>query len=330
MRSSEDRRLKLYRGTWCVTWREDGETKRTSLRTSDRATAERNFEEFLRQEGSAPETINQILDAWEIEKAELKSMKYAKFKMRPLRAFFGNLKTEHITKPKCRAYRDARKVSHTTVRNELAILRSAINWFNPDNKAQFEFPPTAQPKDHFLSRDEYLRLLDGAESPHIELFIMLALHTAARATAILELTWDRVDLNRRLINLAKGDHGNKRRALVPINDSLYPELLKAHEARTSDFVIEYAGGPVLRVSNGFRKTALRAGVSASPHMLRHTAAMVMAEADIPMQEISQFLGHAGVGTTMRVYAKYSPSFLRNAANALHVWHQGSNEPTAQG
>jgi integrase len=33
----------------------------------------------------------------------------------------------------------------------------------------------------------------------------------------------------------------------------------------------------------------------------------MAEAGIPMEEIAQYLGHANVEVTRKVYARYSPS-----------------------
>ena len=37
--------------------------------------------------------------------------------------------------------------------------------------------------------------------------------------------------------------------------------------------------------------AVRSGVPCSPHVFRHTAGVWMAQADVPMQKISQFLGH---------------------------------------
>jgi hypothetical protein len=48
-------------------------------------------------------------------------------------------------------------------------------------------------------------------------------------------------------------------------------------------------------------------------LLRHTAAVLMAENGVPMSEISQYLGHNSTETTERVYARYSPDYLRKAA-----------------
>lgn len=54
----------------------------------------------------------------------------------------------------------------------------------------------------------------------------------------------------------------------------------------------------------------------SPQFLRHTAAVWMAEAKPPMAEIAQYLGHEDDRITQRVYARYSPDYLRQAAAAL--------------
>jgi integrase len=42
----------------------------------------------------------------------------------------------------------------------------------------------------------------------------------------------------------------------------------------------------------------------------------MAQADVPMQKISQYLGHTSVRVTERIYARYSTSFMKDAASAL--------------
>lgn len=185
----------------------------------------------------------------------------------------------------------------------------------------FDFPPTDPPKDHYLTSDDYIQLLNACKAWHLKLFIITALHTGARSNAVLDLTWDRVDLQRNLINLSKGQQTNKRRALVPINPILRQYLKSAYRARTSDYVIDFGGRKITSIRKGFGETALRAGVTASPHILRHTAAMVMAESGVSFEEIEQFLGHSGRSTTQRVYAKFSPTYLQKAASSLAYWHR---------
>ena len=54
----------------------------------------------------------------------------------------------------------------------------------------------------------------------------------------------------------------------------------------------------------------------TPYVLRHTAAVWMAEGGVPMSEISQYMGHTTTAVTERVYARYSPQHLRRGADAI--------------
>ncbi|WP_238939855.1 MULTISPECIES: site-specific integrase [Marivita] len=169
-----------------------------------------------------------------------------------------------------------------------------------------------------MTRQEIKRLFDAASQPHIKLAILLMLSTAARVGAVLELTWDRVDFDRNQIDLRKSASGpRKGRAVVPMNPGLRDALLGAKQAALSDYVIEWAGKPLKKITRGFSSAAKAAGLEdVTPHVLRHTSAVHMAEAGIPMSEISQYMGHSNTSITERVYARFSPDHLRHAADVL--------------
>jgi integrase len=136
--------------------------------------------------------------------------------------------------------------------------------------------------------------------------------------AILELRWDQVDFKHRSINFNRTDReiSNKRRAEVPINARAFEALEEAVRGALTDHVIEWDRQPVKSVKKAIRMAAKRSGVPCSPHVFRHTAGVWMAQADVPMQKIAQFLGHTSTRTTERIYARYSPSFMQDAAAAL--------------
>jgi len=93
---------------------------------------------------------------------------------------------------------------------------------------------------------------------HLRLFVILAYHTAARRGAILELTWDRVDLDHRRIAYQKPGRRETEETprRVPINPIAFAALGEAREvARVSDYVIEYHAKPIRSV-----KTRLRPGL----------------------------------------------------------------------
>jgi integrase len=151
---------------------------------------------------------------------------------------FGHLRPDQITRDLCRSYRDQRYEAGrkpNTVRKELEVVRAALNFHKKGEHAVFELPQPPPPKERYLTREEARRLLKACRRfPHVRAFIALSLATAARQSALLELTWDRVDLKRRRITLALGDsqdQDRKRRATVPMNRRAYLYLSRSGEAR---------------------------------------------------------------------------------------------------
>ena len=325
-------RLGKYKGRWCAIWREGGsqnpewphewrksQTKRASLRTTDRVEAEQRFADFVNQFNAPGDTIADVMQAYLRDKrvtaADADRLVFA---WRRLEGMFGPLLPHHVTRDLCREYIRQRPASSGTIRRELTVLRAGLRWFDPQTSAVFELPPPPPPRERHLSRDEYERLVEAANStPHVYLFTILALATAARATALLELPWNRVDLARGIIRLGAGSR-LKGRATVPITDRARQALKEARECALTPFVIEYGGKRVKRIRKAFMRAVARAGLGkdVTPHTLRHTAAVWMAEAGTPMVEIAQYLGHSSPDITYRVYARFSPSYLRGAAAAL--------------
>jgi integrase len=93
-------------------------------------------------------------------------------------------------------------------------------------------------------------------------------------------------------------------------------LRRAKDGAMTGHVIEWNGKPIKSIKKALERISERTGVDFSAHVLRHTAGVWMAKADVPMQKIAQYLGHTSSKVTERVYARYSPSFMRDAANAL--------------
>lgn len=313
-------RLKLYRGKWYAVWIDRGTTKRASLRTSDRAVAERNLAAFVAANEAPRTTAAEIMTAYLADREGRPSHSRAVDAWKRLQPHFGNLRPEGIGRQQSREYvaLRGRRAKPGTIIKELSVLRAALRWHDKNTPAIIEMPRHPPPRDRYLTREEYRRLRDAAPTPHVGLFIVTAYSTAARAGAVLDLTWDRVDFRRGLVQLATEDeHGNKGRAMVPMTDSLRATLEQAKRAALTNYVIEYAGRQVGSIRKGFQTACERAGLEGvTPHVLRHTAAVHLAEAGVPMSEISQYLGHSSSRVTERVYARYSPDYLRRAASVL--------------
>lgn len=250
-----------------------------------------------------------------------------------LKSHFGSLLPGEIDKAMCREYERLRRninVGDATIRTELTYLSIALR-FAVDTKLitsapKIWRPPQARPRssvdDYHLTRAQAKRLLKAAENtPHLKLWIILALATAGRPLHILQLTWDRVDFHKGTINLddPNRDRTAKGRARVPMNDDVREALMEQRRRTpTTTYVIEFNGKPLKRIKGALERAAKRAGLKVSPYVLRHTAGVWMAEAGVPMEEIAQYMGHTDLRTTYRVYARFSPTHLKRAANSLQL------------
>lgn len=329
-----DWRLTRLRGEFCVTWDEaDGVRRRYRLGTSDPKEAGRlaasRYAELTRPRGT---TIADLWKAYTIDREGRAVLATMKFTWKALEARFGQMEGSALTVIDCREHTAERRkagIQDGTIHTELGHLRTVLVWAEKngliDRAPHVERPAKPDPKEGYLKREEVARLIAGAKVPHIKLAIMLMIGTGARNAAALELTWDRVDFNRGLINLRNPFDGTRRkgRATVPMNPSLKAALLEAKDAALSPFVVEWAGAPVKSIKKGLKAAAKAARLDeVSPHMLRHSAAVWLAEDGHDMTRIAQFLGHSNSRITEKVYARYSPDHLRDLAQTLDLAQAG--------
>lgn len=309
-------RLKLYRGWWYCVWRENGATQRRALRTRDRDEAQRALDDYQRHLNRPSGNVGSIYQAYLVDKGKER----AKWAWLKLESHFSALRPDQVDRLASRRYVTERRrdgVGDGTIWTELTFLRAALRWYDRNTPAIVELPSKPPPVDKYLTKEEYDRLLSKTETPHIKLFIILALATAGRMTAILQLTWDRVDFQRELIRLGDGTKRRKGRATVPMTPRAKEFLLAAKQVCTCDHVIEYGGKPLMKVRTGLTKAAKKAGMPwVSPHCFRHSAAVWMAEDGVSMPEIAAVLGHTDSRITEMHYAKFSPAYLRKAIRAL--------------
>jgi integrase len=238
-----------------------------------------------------------------------------------LEPVFGDRLGTDISKDDCRYYAKLRQrqgAALGTVKIELEYLRACLNLQYGRGNNKVWTPPSGAPRDRYLTKEEVDALLKHVSTPHVRLFIILAITTGARMSAILELQWDQVDFKHGVINF--NPHGreqtNKRRPVVPMTDRARKALDEAVRGAMTDYVIEWDGKPLRSIKKAIRMASMRSGIACSPHVFRHTAGVWMAQDDVPMQKIAQFLGHTSTRVTERTYARYSPSFMKDAAAAL--------------
>ena len=322
--------LRIHRGKYvAVLYSEDGKRYRRSLGTADEAEAKRRLAHLTLTNSvldrTTQKTVEDIYQRYlTAKKAEGKNTTRLECSWQELSKTFGHLYPQYVTPELVSSYKKSRKISRGTLHLELGFLRTILRW---GYKRQLlkdpvfvELPSKPPPKTHYITKEQFKTLIKVTDKPHLVLFMVLAVTTGARSNAILDLTWDRVDLERRIINLRNPElfETNKGRADVPINDSALRYLLEAKKGARTQYVIEYAGNRVKHVRSAMADFSRRLPFRISAHMFRHSAAVWMAEGGTPMAEISQYLGHSNTQITERIYARFSPGYLRKAASHLEI------------
>ena len=223
-----------------------------------------------------------------------------------------------------------------TVWTELLRLRSAVNWawdhnrlksLGLDSKPKVWVPKKPESNQKALTVGQFIAFRDACQgTPHLRLFVILALTTAARTEAVLQLKWDKVDFEAGTIDLREAQgvvdplskRARKGRALVLMTPEARAELLAAYEGRQTDHVIEWDGAPVKKIRKAFAAAVKRAGLDGrvTPHTLRHTALTWLEEEGIAIEMISKLAAHSGPEITRKTYLHSSPELLRPAADAI--------------
>jgi integrase len=356
-------------GVWYVHWSDQRRSKRKSLGTRSAHEAQARFADWLKldlrnkaDEGGARVdfTVAELWTVYDTKHVQTNVMPAGRatigYAWKNLQLHFGPLQVAAVPDAidGYVAKRKAAGAAPATIRREVATLLAGLRFCSTKGAGRLiakevvaelddvALPPDSEPRDRWLKMDEVQRLLDAAAAgrrgdrlSRVERFLWLALFTAARKEALLELTWDRVDFETNTIHLNVPGRRltKKRRADVTIASQLRPVLERAHKERTGALVLDHAADDMwasiqyVAIRAGFSDQKVGRGESPkatgiSPHVLRHTAATHMARRGVPLWTIAQILGNSVV-MVEKVYAKWQPS---DAAGTVDHISGGVLEP----
>jgi integrase len=369
-RPSNGYQLKQLGGVWYITWsaRVPGSSKSRSQRRStgarDRKTAEEVMAAFILEKNAVERRdvdmpVSFVLDDyWNNHACRVESAGRIVAVLQHLKTHFGTLAPNEVTAEVVASYVGKRRTGAIgrpsgdgTLRRELGVLIAALNFavrarkLDPGKVPYIALPPDPAPKDRWLERDEAERLraacmqrriYQGVPNLRLRLFVEIALNTAARRGAIEGLKWSQVDMNRGIIDFNPPGRRQtaKRRAKVPISDTLRPWLWKAKDKWPDE---EYVLGKCASIKAAFLRAADDAGLQppripanstpaekeayrrlrVTPHTCRHTWATWAAQSGVSMDRIAAVLGDT-VNTVVKKYVHWSPDYLRDAVNAPHA------------
>lgn len=244
----------------------------------------------------------------------------------------------------------AEGLAATTVNTMHTVVKSALNDavklnLVQRNVAMLIKPPKYQPKERIpLTEDQARHLIKSAQGDRLEALYVLVLATGMREGELLALEWRDIDFAAKELYISHGlqytsrgfhvthpkSNSSKRRIVLPTHviDALTQHQERQAEERkmsgtnwdaSHDYVFPNGIGRRMLPSDlrgrHFAKLLKKAGLPAMFfHDLRHTAATLLLRRGVHVKVVSEMLGHANVGITLRIYAHVMPGMHQQAAD----------------
>lgn len=328
--------FKRSNGVYYISYEADGKRKWKSTGKTLKAEAYREMMQFDKNVKNHRSRIT-------LQEFTLEFLSHAEFMYAPstrelysrsLRLFqklIGNKALSAITPKEADSYRTTRsgQVSPVSVNMELRTLKAAFGvaarWqliaMNPFHKIAFLRIPEQQPT--YVRREDFGRLLQAIGDQWFKNLVTFAALTGLRRGEIINLRWNDLDFQRRLIHVQSCEtfttKTGKRRA-VPMNETVY-HLLGGQSGDRGELVFTYDGQPIRPdlLSRKFRFAVRKAGLNRNLHFhsLRHTFATWLVQGSVGIYEVQKLLGHSNISVT-QVYSHLAGSELHQAVNRIEL------------
>lgn len=249
-----------------------------------------------------------------------------------LRSITGDIPLSALTAQHTDLYKAKRLqagILPASINLEIRAIRSALNYAlrwklidqNPfSGVKQLPIPDKAPA---YFQRDDFVKLVSLIKEPWLKEIVLFAVSTGMRRSEITNLTWDRVDLARRVVTVESSQTfqvkaGKKR--TIPLSDLAIELLSKKTCDGLASLVFTLNGGEIRAnwLTHAFKKYVRRAKVDDSLkfHSLRASFASWLVIAGIDIFAVSKLLGHSDVKITQKHYAHLKPETLRDEVNTI--------------
>lgn len=233
---------------------------------------------------------------------------------------FDGLRAEQLDSFLIEKYKQKRlkDVSPATVNRELACLKhlynKGIEWDkcggNPVRKVKFFKENNIRLR--YLTTEEIKRLFRNSPK-HLKPILMVALETGMRRSEILNLKWDDIDFDQKIVFVRNTKSGEPRE--IPISSGL-ANTLQDLKYKSVYVFCNKDGSPFGSVRKSFASAVKKSGIENFRfHDLRHTFASHLVMNGVDLVTVKELLGHKSLKMTLR-YAHLSPGHKRSAIDKL--------------
>lgn len=276
----------------------------------------------------------------------------------------GNLKPQDIQDFYQSLFADG-VVANTVIHYHALLRRAFQQAFKEERIDANPFDRVGRPKKNKFhgenyTQEELLTLLHLARGDVIYPAILLAGAMGLRRSEVLGVRWSRIDWEKRTVLLDTKiveyrENGKKKvepveemknkssRRTLPLPDpvvemlqvqkehrEVYRKMFQgSYNAQYLDYVCVNQLGELLRpsyVTDHFRELLEKYGLRHIRfHDLRHTFASLLINQDVPLINVSNFLGHSDLSTTANIYAHLDKASKQASAAVISDILQGENQ-----
>lgn len=316
-----------------------GNERSTGFGPNSREQAEKALADYISSKYQPFEThhsnnplISDILSVYAVEHAPTTAAPQTiGYSISGLLKFWNDKSVNDISAKNCRAYAKKRDVSNGTIRRELGVLNAAIQYAKREGYISqtpaITMPPKDPPTDRWLTRSEVAKLILSARrsgnSKHVIRFILIAVYTGTRKSAILKLQWQpsksagHIDLDKGLIYRSGSDERitNKRKSPAKIPRQLLL-LLRLWRKTSPRYVIDYNGQQVKDIKTAWDRICTDAKIEeATRHTLKHTAITWAMQNGAQIADAASYFS-TSISTIQDVYFHHHPDYQKSAVSAL--------------
>jgi len=206
----------------------------------------------------------------------------------------------------------------STINREITIMKQFFGWLVKNstisqNLAQdLKYEKLGTLRTRWLTVEEELRLIEVSPG-WLKQIIILATSTGLRRGELLELTWDHVDLDQRILTVTKSKNGEPR--VVPLTKRAIEVLSELYLLSHVEYVFICQDLKPISpdtLEYYFRLAVKRAELKEVRfHTLRHTLATRLVQGGTDIYAVSRLLGHKSIQMSAR-YSHHDVESLRRA------------------
>ncbi len=224
-----------------------------------------------------------------------------------------------------------------TIKHQFSIFKiifkfAKLKRYIKEDETQYVIMPEGQKavKRRALTENE-VKIIEKHADTEYGFFPYFLLNTGLRRGEALALQYGDIDRKNKIIHITKSAYyeGNQTKIKPPKTDAgtrdvIIPVRLlkKLPKGKKDDFLFHYPDEPsklmTQRIYERKWKDFLTAtGLNITAHMLRHTYATILFEADINVKDAQSLMGHADITTTNNIYTHIRENRITETAKKLN-------------